>query len=47
MDESRIGFNKFMNEQRSVNRWFILRIALVGAFAGALLAVAYMMTIAI
>jgi hypothetical protein len=40
-------FSDFMNETKTVNRWFILRIALVGAFAGALLAVAYMFTIII
>jgi len=41
------GFNEFMSEQKNVNRWFILRVAIIGAFAGALLAVAYMMTIVI
>jgi hypothetical protein len=33
-----MGFAEFMSEKREVNRWFVLRIALIGAFAGALLA---------
>lgn len=41
------NFKEFMNETKTVNKWFILRIALIGAFAGALLAVAYMFTIII
>jgi hypothetical protein len=40
-------FNEFMAETKTVNRWFILRVAMIGAFAGALLAVAYMFTIVI
>ena len=43
----RRGLNDFMNETKPVSRWFILRVAIIGAFAGALLAVAYMLTIAI
>lgn len=34
---------EFMDEQSVVSRWFILRIAVIGAFAGALLAVMFMM----
>ena len=40
-------FNDFMSETKTVNKWFILRIAIIGAFAGALLAVAYMFTVII
>ena len=40
-------FGDFMKETKTVDRWFILRIALIGAFAGALLAVAYMFTVII
>lgn len=35
-------FREFMEEQRVVDRWFVLRIAMYGAFCGALLAVAFM-----
>ena len=42
-----VKFKEFMSEEKLVNRWFILRIALVGAFAGALLAVAYLFTVII
>jgi hypothetical protein len=37
------GFNEFMNETKVVNKWFVLKIAMIGAFAGAVLAVVYMM----
>lgn len=37
-------FKEFMKEQRIVNRWFILSIAIFGAFCGSLLAVAFMVT---
>ena len=40
-------FSEFMKEEKTVNKWFILRIALIGVFAGALLAVAYMFTVII
>ena len=36
------GFRDFMAEQRLINRWFVLTIAIFGAFCGALLAVAFM-----
>ena len=32
----------FMGEQRTVNRWFVLMVALFGAFCGGLLTVAFM-----
>lgn len=28
----------FMNEERAVNRWFVLRVALIGALCGAAMA---------
>ncbi len=31
-------FGEYMKEQRGVNRWFVLRIALVGALCGAIMA---------
>jgi len=37
------SFNEFMNETKVVNKWFVLKIAMIGAFAGAVLAVVYMM----
>jgi len=36
-----MDFREFMAEQRSVNKWFVLKIAMYGAFSGALLAVAF------
>lgn len=38
------NFREFMNEQRNVDRWFVLKVALAGAFFGALLAVAFMVS---
>jgi hypothetical protein len=35
-------FKEFMLEQRLINRWFVLVIAVFGAFCGALLAVAFL-----
>ena len=29
---------EYMTEQRAVNRWFVLRVALIGALCGAVLA---------
>jgi len=37
-----VNVTKFMNETRNMNRWFVLKVALAGAFFGALLAVTYM-----
>lgn len=28
-------FKEFMNEEKPVNRWLILQVGLIGAFAGA------------
>jgi len=36
-------FKEFMAETRTVDRWFVVKVAIGGAFMGALLAVAYMM----
>lgn len=36
-------FKEFMGEERMVNRWFVVQVAIVGAFCGALAAVAIMM----
>jgi len=33
------SFKEFMEEARPVNRWFILRVALIGAFVGAILGI--------
>ena len=44
-DNVKKSFKEFMNEQKIVNRWFVLVIALFGAFCGALLAVGFMVTI--
>lgn len=33
---------EFMAEKKEVDRWFILKVVLAGAFCGALLAVAFM-----
>jgi len=37
-----INFKDIMAERRSVDRWFVVKVALSGGFFGALLAVAYM-----
>lgn len=37
-----VDFKQFMSEHRQVDRWFVLKVALAGAFFGALLAVAFM-----
>ena len=39
-----MSFNEIMKEERSVNRWFIVGVFVSGAFAGALLTVAFMLT---
>jgi hypothetical protein len=36
-------FKEFMAETRTVDRWFVVKVAMGGAFMGALLAVAYML----
>ena len=35
------GFMEFMNEQKPVSRWFVLRVGLLGMLAGALVAVTF------
>jgi hypothetical protein len=35
------GFIEYMNEQKSVSRWFVLRVGLLGMLAGALLAIVF------
>ena len=37
-----MGLQEFMKEKKEVDRWFVMKVALVGAFSGALLAVAFM-----
>lgn len=39
-----MGIKKFMAEQRVVDRWFVLRVGIYGAFCGALLAVGFLTT---
>ena len=34
------SFNEFMAETKTVNRWFAVKVAIGGAFCGALLATA-------
>jgi len=41
VDEEKKGFVAYMNEQKTVNRWFVLRVGLLGMLAGALLAVVF------
>jgi len=33
----------FMAEEKTVNKWFVLKVALVGGFCGALLATAWIL----
>ena len=37
------SFNEFMSETKPVNRWTMFSVAIMGAFCGALLTVAFMM----
>jgi len=37
-------FMKFMGERRSVDRWFVVKVGLSGAFCGALLTAAFMIS---
>jgi hypothetical protein len=41
MTEQKKGFMEFMNEQKNVSRWFVLRVGLLGMLAGVLLAVVF------
>ena len=36
-----MSFQQIMTEQRAVNRWFIVAVFVAGAFAGAMLAIAF------
>lgn len=37
--ETMVKFKDFMTERRTVDRWFVVKVALTGAFFGALLMV--------
>jgi len=39
-----LTFKEFMAEQRVVDRWFVIKVGLFGAFCGALLAVIFMLS---
>jgi hypothetical protein len=39
--EEKVGFMQYMNETKSVSRWFVLRIGLLGMLAGVLLATVF------
>lgn len=39
----RKSFVDFMEEERQVNRWFVTKVAVAGAFMGALLAVGFVL----
>ena len=38
-----INFKEFMQETKTINRWFIVMVFMSGAFAGALLTIAFIM----
>jgi len=38
-----MGFVEFMNEEQAVNRWFVFKVAIVGAACGAALAVLFVL----
>jgi len=38
------SFGEFMAEKRTINRWFVVKVAIAGAFFGTLLTVAYMVS---
>lgn len=35
------NWKEFMNEENTVNRWFVVKIFIVGAFCGGLLTIAF------
>jgi hypothetical protein len=37
-------FKEFMGEEKAVNRWIVVKIAIAGAFFGALLTAIFMIT---
>ena len=37
-----VSFIEFMAERREVDRWFVLKVAMLGAFCGAMLGVTFM-----
>ena len=39
----KMGFSEFMAEERTVNRWVILKVGIAGAFLGALGAYGFIM----
>ena len=39
-----MNFKDIMSEEKTVNRWFVVGVFIAGGFAGALLAVAFMLT---
>ena len=39
-----MSFKEIMSEEKTVNRWFVVGVFVAGAFAGALLTVAFMLT---
>lgn len=41
-DRHKRTFLEFMEERRAVDRWFVIKISLAGAFMGALITVAFM-----
>ena len=36
------SFKEYMNEERNLNRWTVLRIGIIGALGGALLATMFL-----
>lgn len=38
-----MGFMEFMKEEKPVNRYFILRVAVMGALVGSILTVSFML----
>jgi len=38
------SFKLFMEEEKIVNRWFILKVGIFGAFMGSLLTVSYIIS---
>jgi hypothetical protein len=41
MWSDKFKIREYMQQEKSVNRWFIVKVALMGAFCGTLFAVAY------
>ena len=43
MTDEKLAFLDWMKERRAVDRWFVIKVAMAGAFMGALIAVSFIL----